>query len=238
MLVVLDILKSYGSILWLVTTVKHLYHWSHRIFLNQETISYAHLAIKFWMHMFTRLPFWHRDYSVLFQIDNLCKVAFSVHDGLSKVQDMLFNEYKELIKLNEPRGILSSVMSWMSSNQLISFMPSVTTNFCYFAYVVLVVEQRYEKSIDFWKMISLEMLMNLSVTAEQAYKRISTASTSSTGTITSLASRVASVRGRGRIIRATRGRIGTGWLGSTSRALLPASAVPEDLIAQVNIYFT
>ncbi|XP_047133521.1 ectopic P granules protein 5 homolog isoform X1 [Hydra vulgaris] len=141
--------------------------------LKSRDYSDAHLAIKFWMHMFTRLPFWHRDYSVLFQIDNLCKVAFSVHDGLSKVQDMLFNEYKELIKLNEPRGILSSVMSWMSSNQLISFMPSVTTNFCYFAYVVLVVEQRYEKSIDFWKMISLEMLMNLSVTAEQAYKKVS-----------------------------------------------------------------
>ncbi|XP_065677761.1 E3 ubiquitin-protein ligase UBR5 isoform X1 [Hydra vulgaris] len=66
-------------------------------------------------------------------------------------------------------------------------------------------------------------------------QRISTASTSSTGTITSLASRVASVRGRGRIIRATRGRIGTGWLGSTSRALLPASAVPEDLIAQAQV---
>ena len=43
------------------------------------------------------------------------------------------------------------------------------------------------------------------------------------------------VRGRGRVVRG-RGRGATsGWL--TSRSVIPASAVPEELIAQVFIYF-
>ena len=41
----------------------------------------------------------------------------------------------------------------------------------------------------------------------------------------------ATTRGRTRILRAARGRAGTGWL--SSRAVIPASAVPEELIAQV-----
>ena len=45
----------------------------------------------------------------------------------------------------------------------------------------------------------------------------------------------ATTRGRTRILRAARGRVGTGWL--SSRAVIPASAVPEELIAQVKHYF-
>ena len=65
--------------------------------------------------------------------------------------------------------------------------------------------------------------------------QVSAAATSTSGststTTGTLASRVAT-RGRGRIIRTARGRAGTGWL--SGRAVIPASAVPEELISQVN----
>ena len=43
------------------------------------------------------------------------------------------------------------------------------------------------------------------------------------------------IRVRGRIVRAAmRGRTGNSWIGS--RPVIPASAVPEDLVAQVSIF--
>ena len=45
----------------------------------------------------------------------------------------------------------------------------------------------------------------------------------------------ATARGRARILRAARGRAGSGWLGG--RAIIPASAVPEELVAQVIAHF-
>lgn len=58
--------------------------------------------------------------------------------------------------------------------------------------------------------------------------------TTSSGTSSSvLASRTPVTRGRGRIIRATRGRAGSGWI--SSRAVIPASAVPEELISQAQV---
>ena len=45
------------------------------------------------------------------------------------------------------------------------------------------------------------------------------------------------IRVRGRIVRAAmRGRAGNSWIGS--RPVIPASAVPEDLVAQVYIDFS
>jgi len=41
----------------------------------------------------------------------------------------------------------------------------------------------------------------------------------------------ATTRGRARILRAARGRAGTGWL--SNRAVIPALSVPEELISQV-----
>ena len=67
-------------------------------------------------------------------------------------------------------------------------------------------------------------------------QRVSSSNTSSAPNTSSAVSipltMRATTRGRTRILRAARGRAGTGWL--SSRAVIPASAVPEDLIAQVS----
>lgn len=66
------------------------------------------------------------------------------------------------------------------------------------------------------------------------YSPTVTAGTTSSSSASALASRVVTARGRGRIIRAARGRNGSGWLNS--RAVIPASSVPEELISQVDFF--
>lgn len=133
----------------------------------------AHKSIKFWIHLLLRLPYWSRDCGVLYQMDNLCKVSFTVPGGLDILLDYFYHEHREvLLSSQTPRGLLSSVMSWIStSNQPISYMLTPTTDFCYYAYVILSTEMKFEEEIGLWKEIATEMSMNTSIPLEQAYKK-------------------------------------------------------------------
>lgn len=67
--------------------------------------------------------------------------------------------------------------------------------------------------------------------AHRVVNASSATSTSGTTSVSNPLNMRATSRGRARILRAARGRVGSGWL--SGRAIIPASAVPEELVSQV-----
>ncbi|XP_066931719.1 ectopic P granules protein 5 homolog [Clytia hemisphaerica] len=135
---------------------------------QKHSVGKAQRYLSFWIFLFLKLPRWSRDCGVLFQIDQLCKTAFSVANGFTIIEDTLYDEYKALIKSNESRGMLSSMMGWLSANQL---SPNPTGDFCYYAFASLRVEKRYEEEIGITNEIAKKLVSNSSMTVEEAFKK-------------------------------------------------------------------
>merc|ERR1719494_862051 len=115
---------------------------------------------------------WYRDHNILYQIDSLCKVAFTLGTGLEHVKGIIYKQYQALIKSSDKRGLLSSVMSWVQSSQNLSLMPTSSPDYCYYAYMVLLAEMQYEEEMGLWRDLETKMLIKQKKTADQAYKEV------------------------------------------------------------------
>eukprot|EP00794_Sanderia_malayensis_P020418 gene20418-22431_t len=144
----------------------------HILSMSKESEESGNEIITLWMVILSNLTNWYRDLSVQYLLDHICKVTYFAQGKMDVVASILSEHFQNLVSLKTPRGIISSVMSWMSSSEPISLLEiKKSPDYSYYAVAVLQSEMWLEDKSGLWNEISTELTTKSDVTAEAAYKK-------------------------------------------------------------------
>ncbi|XP_038646712.1 ectopic P granules protein 5 homolog isoform X2 [Scyliorhinus canicula] len=131
----------------------------------------AAAVLEFWILVLTSQQLWHRDKSVLFLMDSLCKVAF-LHQQEDCLQKPLYQLHKTALGYHGDRGLLTSFMSWMLSGNITpSFIEgSATSTEVWFSWMIFNMEAIFEEDSQLRRYVELELISKPSVTPDQALR--------------------------------------------------------------------
>ncbi|XP_078406611.1 ectopic P granules protein 5 homolog [Cetorhinus maximus] len=132
----------------------------------------AAAVLEFWTQVLTSQHLWHRDKSVLFLMDNLCKVAF-LHQQEDCLQKPLYQLHKSALGYHGDRGLLTSFMSWMLAGNITpSFIEgSATSTEVWFCWIIFNMEAIFEEDSQLRRHVELELISKPSVTPDQALRK-------------------------------------------------------------------
>ncbi|XP_038646713.1 ectopic P granules protein 5 homolog isoform X3 [Scyliorhinus canicula] len=132
----------------------------------------AAAVLEFWILVLTSQQLWHRDKSVLFLMDSLCKVAF-LHQQEDCLQKPLYQLHKTALGYHGDRGLLTSFMSWMLSGNITpSFIEgSATSTEVWFSWMIFNMEAIFEEDSQLRRYVELELISKPSVTPDQALRK-------------------------------------------------------------------
>ncbi|XP_059504787.1 ectopic P granules protein 5 homolog isoform X2 [Stegostoma tigrinum] len=132
----------------------------------------AAAVLEFWIQILTSQQLWHKDKSVLYLMDNLCKVAF-LHQQEDCLQKSLYQLHKSALGYHGDRGLLTSFMSWMLAGNLTpSFIEgNATATEVWFSWITFNMEAIFEEDSQLRRYVELELISKPSVTPDQALKK-------------------------------------------------------------------
>ncbi|XP_078075622.1 ectopic P granules protein 5 homolog isoform X3 [Mustelus asterias] len=132
----------------------------------------AAAVLEFWIQVLTSQQLWHKDKSVLFLMDNLCKVAF-LHQQEDCLQKPLYQLHKTALGYHGDRGLLTSFMSWMLAGNITpSFIEgSATSTEVWFSWMIFNMEAIFEEDSQLRRYVELELISKSSVTPDQALRK-------------------------------------------------------------------
>ncbi|XP_069780347.1 ectopic P granules protein 5 homolog isoform X2 [Narcine bancroftii] len=130
------------------------------------------VVLEFWTQVLTNQHLWHRDKTILFLMDNLCKAAF-LHQQEDCLQKSLYQLHKNALGYHSDRGLVTSFMSWMLAGNITpSFIEgNATATEVWFSWIIFNMESIFEEDSQLHRYIELELISNSSLTPDQALKR-------------------------------------------------------------------
>ncbi|XP_056130367.1 ectopic P granules protein 5 homolog [Lampris incognitus] len=128
-------------------------------------------VLEFWVGILTQQNQWHRDRTVLFLMDEICRSAFTHNQG-ECVQKLLYQQHKNALGYHGDRGLLSSLVGWIAGNATPSFIEGQSlSGEVWFAWLVLNMEGMFEEDSQLRRCVEHELLSEPSLSPDQALKR-------------------------------------------------------------------
>ncbi|XP_036454096.1 ectopic P granules protein 5 homolog [Colossoma macropomum] len=129
-------------------------------------------VLEFWLHVLTEQNLWHRDRTVLYLLDHLCRAAF-LHQQEECLHKVLYQQHKNALGYHGDKGLLSSFMGWIVAGNITpSFIEgNALTSEVWFAWLVLNMESIFEEDSQLRRCVEHELLSNPSLTPDQALKK-------------------------------------------------------------------
>ncbi|KAL7839536.1 hypothetical protein SRHO_G00261940 [Serrasalmus rhombeus] len=129
-------------------------------------------VLEFWLHVLTEQNLWHRDRTVLYLLDHLCRAAF-LHQQEECLHKVLYQQHKNALGYHGDKGLLSSFMGWIVAGNITpSFIEgNALTSEVWFAWLVLNMESIFEEDSQLRRCVEHELLSNPSITPDQALKK-------------------------------------------------------------------
>uniref|UniRef100_A0A3P9CKA7 Ectopic P-granules autophagy protein 5 homolog (C. elegans) n=1 Tax=Maylandia zebra TaxID=106582 RepID=A0A3P9CKA7_9CICH len=158
---------SYGDNVRLLNSVIQ----SHVVESSKPGLVGAAAVLEFWVGILTQQNLWYRDKTVLFLMDQICCAAFTYHQE-ECVQKLLYQQHKTALGYHGDRGLLSSLVGWISGNATPSFIEGQSLSAeIWFAWVVLNMEGVFEEDSQLRRCVEHELLSELNISPEQALKK-------------------------------------------------------------------
>ncbi|KAG7481387.1 hypothetical protein MATL_G00066210 [Megalops atlanticus] len=132
----------------------------------------AAAVLEFWMQVLTGQNLWHRDRTVLYILDHLCRAAF-LHQQEECLQKLLYQQHKNALGYHGDRGLLSSFMGWIVAGNITpSFIEGqALAGEVWFAWLVLNMESIFEEDSQLRRCVEHELLTNPALPPDQALKK-------------------------------------------------------------------
>ncbi|XP_060677815.1 ectopic P granules protein 5 homolog [Hemiscyllium ocellatum] len=132
----------------------------------------AAAVLEFWTQVLTSQQLWHKDRSVLYLMNNLCKVAF-LYQQEDCLQKSLYQLHKSALGYHGDRGVFTSFMSWMLAGNLTpSFIEgSATSTEVWFSWIIFNMEAIFEEDSQLRRYVEFELISKPSVTPDQALRK-------------------------------------------------------------------
>ncbi|XP_071259097.1 ectopic P granules protein 5 homolog [Salvelinus alpinus] len=128
-------------------------------------------VLEFWVGILTQQNLWYRDRTVLFLMDQLCRSAFTHHQE-ECVQRLLYQQHKIALGYHGDRGLLSSLVGWISGNATPSFIEGQSlSGEVWFAWLVLNMEGMFEEDSQLRRCVEHELLSDPNLSPDQALKK-------------------------------------------------------------------
>uniref|UniRef100_A0A3Q4GAF2 Ectopic P-granules autophagy protein 5 homolog (C. elegans) n=1 Tax=Neolamprologus brichardi TaxID=32507 RepID=A0A3Q4GAF2_NEOBR len=144
---------------------------SHVVESSKPGLVGAAAVLEFWVGILTQQNLWYRDKTVLFLMDQICCAAFTYHQE-ECVQKLLYQQHKTALGYHGDRGLLSSLVGWISGNATPSFIEGQSLSAeIWFAWMVLNMEGVFEEDSQLRRCVEHELLSELNISPEQALKK-------------------------------------------------------------------
>ncbi|KAK3538822.1 hypothetical protein QTP86_015946 [Hemibagrus guttatus] len=129
-------------------------------------------VMEFWLQVLTNQNLWHRDKTVLFLLDHLCRAAF-LHQQEECLHKLLYQQHKNALGYHGDKGLLSSLMGWIVAGNITpSFIEgNALTSEVWFAWLVLNMESIFEEDSQLRRCVEHELLSNTALTPDHALKK-------------------------------------------------------------------
>uniref|UniRef100_A0A8C4ZCS8 Ectopic P-granules autophagy protein 5 homolog (C. elegans) n=1 Tax=Gadus morhua TaxID=8049 RepID=A0A8C4ZCS8_GADMO len=129
-------------------------------------------VLEFWVGVLTQQNLWFRDRTVLFLMDQICRSAFIYHHE-ECVQKLLYEQHKNALGYHGNRGMLSSLVGWISGSATPSFIEgsSSVLKSVWFAWLVLNMERLFEEDCQLRRCVEHELVSEPNLTSDQALKK-------------------------------------------------------------------
>ncbi|XP_007238025.3 ectopic P granules protein 5 homolog isoform X3 [Astyanax mexicanus] len=129
-------------------------------------------VLEFWLNVLTEQSLWHRDRTVLYLLDHLCRAAF-LHQQEECLHKLLYQQHKNALGYHGDKGLLSSFMGWIVAGNITpSFIEgNALTSEVWFAWLVLNMESIFEEDSQLRRCVEHELLSNPALTPDQALKK-------------------------------------------------------------------
>ncbi|MGH0172201.1 UNVERIFIED_CONTAM: hypothetical protein FKN15_063006 [Acipenser sinensis] len=129
-------------------------------------------VLEFWVQVLTGQNLWHRDRTVLYLLDHLCRAAF-LHQQEESLQKLLYQQHKNALGYHGDKGLLSSLVGWIvAGNVTPSFIEGNSLpGEVWFSWVVLNMESIFEEDSQLRCCVEHELLTNPSLPPDQALKK-------------------------------------------------------------------
>nr|XP_058943375.1 ectopic P granules protein 5 homolog [Pocillopora verrucosa] len=132
-------------------------------------------VVEFWLLTLCTLPYWYRDVSVQFLIDNLIKIALRIEGSLSVIQTHLMDAYKVLLRETGSQGVIASLFSWVTSSSTappVLWEIKASPDYSYYAYCVLCMETQMEENCGLSVEINKRLLNKPDATVDAVLKKV------------------------------------------------------------------
>nr|XP_015220090.1 PREDICTED: ectopic P granules protein 5 homolog [Lepisosteus oculatus] len=132
----------------------------------------AAAVLEFWAQVLTAQSLWHRDRTILYLLDHLCRAAF-LHQQEECLQKLLYQQHKNALGYHGDRGLLSSFVGWIVAGNITpSFIEGNSLpGEVWFAWVVLNMESIFEEDSQLRRCVEQELLTSPSLPPDQALKK-------------------------------------------------------------------
>ncbi|XP_030226666.1 ectopic P granules protein 5 homolog [Gadus morhua] len=128
-------------------------------------------VLEFWVGVLTQQNLWFRDRTVLFLMDQICRSAFIYHHE-ECVQKLLYEQHKNALGYHGNRGMLSSLVGWISGSATPSFIEGQSmSGEVWFAWLVLNMERLFEEDCQLRRCVEHELVSEPNLTSDQALKK-------------------------------------------------------------------
>ncbi|KAK1176492.1 hypothetical protein AOXY_G1382 [Acipenser oxyrinchus oxyrinchus] len=129
-------------------------------------------VLEFWVQVLTGQNLWHRDRTVLYLLDHLCRAAF-LHQQEESLQKLLYQQHKNALGYHGDKGLLSSLVGWIiAGNVTPSFIEGNSLpGEVWFSWVVLNMESIFEEDSQLRRCVEHELLTSPSLPPDQALKK-------------------------------------------------------------------
>ncbi|XP_034547640.1 ectopic P granules protein 5 homolog isoform X2 [Notolabrus celidotus] len=144
---------------------------SHVVESSRPSRVGAAAVLEFWVGILTQQNLWYRDKTVLFLMDQICCAAFTHHQE-ECVQKLLYQQHKNALGYHGDRGLLSSLVGWISGNATPSFIEGQSLSVeVWYAWLVLNMEGMFEEDSQLRRCVEQELLADSNTTPDQALKK-------------------------------------------------------------------
>ncbi|CAL8347833.1 unnamed protein product [Lota lota] len=128
-------------------------------------------VLEFWVGVLTQQNLWFRDRTVLFLMDQICRAAF-IYNHEECVQKLLYEQHKNALGYHGNRGMLSSLVGWISGSATPSFIEGQSmSGEVWFAWLVLNMERLFEEDSQLRRCVEHELVSEPNLSADQALKK-------------------------------------------------------------------
>ncbi|XP_062874034.1 ectopic P granules protein 5 homolog [Trichomycterus rosablanca] len=129
-------------------------------------------VLEFWLQVLTEQNLWHRDRTILFLLDHLCRAAF-LHQQEECLHKLLYQQHKNALGYHGDKGLLSSLMGWIVAGNITpSFIEgNALTDEVWFAWLILNMESIFEEDSQLRRCVEHELLSNPVLSPDQALKK-------------------------------------------------------------------